>query len=183
MLYWRCFINQYPCRGVKVCDRVQKDCQGSRCMAPLTAVKITVKQVRFHGVDRDVYSTLVVVIVLLESCVNRARKQACLREWCLRHALVQSCVASKRGALWLVLTLRDRDTIGAIFADGTFKWFFLNENIWIWIEFSLRFVPNGPVNTIQALVQIMAWRRPGAKPWFEPMMVRLLTHIGVTRPQ
>ena len=29
----------------------------------------------------------------------------------------------------------------------------------------------------------MAWRRPGAKPLSETMMVRLLTHICVTRPQ
>ena len=29
----------------------------------------------------------------------------------------------------------------------------------------------------------MAWRRPGDKPLFEPMMVSLLTHICVTRPQ
>ena len=29
----------------------------------------------------------------------------------------------------------------------------------------------------------MAWRRPGDKPLSEPMMVRLLTHICVTRPQ
>ena len=29
----------------------------------------------------------------------------------------------------------------------------------------------------------MAWRRPGDKPLSEPMMVRLVTHICVTRPQ
>ena len=34
-----------------------------------------------------------------------------------------------------------------------------------------------------ALVQIMAWRRSGDKPLSEPMMVSLLTHICVTRPQ
>ena len=38
-------------------------------------------------------------------------------------------------------------------------------------------------NNIPALVQIMAWRRPGDKPLSEPMMVNLLTHICVTRPQ
>ena len=32
-------------------------------------------------------------------------------------------------------------------------------------------------------VVIMAWRRPGDKPLSEPMMVNLLTHICVTRPQ
>ena len=39
------------------------------------------------------------------------------------------------------------------------------------------------VNNTPALFQIMAWRRPGNKPLSEPMMVSLLTHICVTRPQ
>ena len=47
----------------------------------------------------------------------------------------------------------------------------------------MKFVPKGPINNIQALVQIMAWRRPGDKPLSEPMMVSLTTHICVTRPQ
>ena len=38
-------------------------------------------------------------------------------------------------------------------------------------------------NSTPALVQIMAWRRSGAKPLSEPMMVSLLTHMCVTRPQ
>ena len=79
-------------------------------------------------------------------------------------------------------TLRPRQD-GRRFADDTFKRIFLNENVWISIEVSLKFVPKGPINNIPALVQIMAWRRPGDKPLFEPMMVSLLTHICVTRPQ
>ena len=51
------------------------------------------------------------------------------------------------------------------------------------LKISLKFVPNGPINNISAMVQIMAWRRPGDKPLSEPMMVSLLTHICVTRPQ
>ena len=35
---------------------------------------------------------------------------------------------------------------------------------------SLKFVPKGLINNIPALVQIMAWRRPGANPLSEPMM-------------
>ena len=60
---------------------------------------------------------------------------------------------------------------------------FFNENIPISINFSLKFVPKGPINNIPASVQIMAWRRPCDKPLSEPMMVSLLTHICVTRPQ
>ena len=39
------------------------------------------------------------------------------------------------------------------------------------------------LNNITTLVQIVAWCRPGDKPLSEPMMVRLPTHICVTRPQ
>ena len=39
------------------------------------------------------------------------------------------------------------------------------------------------INNIPALVQIMVWRQPGDKPLSEPMMVSLLRHICVTRPQ
>ena len=69
------------------------------------------------------------------------------------------------------------------FADNIFKCIFLNENAWIPINFSLKFVPMGPINNISVLVQIMAWRRPGDKPLSEPMIVSLPTHICVTRPQ
>ena len=72
---------------------------------------------------------------------------------------------------------------GRHFADDTFKCIFLNENVWIPIKISLKFVPKGPINNIPALDQIMAWRRPGDKPLSEPIMVRLATHICVTRPQ
>ena len=40
-----------------------------------------------------------------------------------------------------------------------------------------------PINNNPALVRIMAWRRPGDKPLSEAMLVSLLTHKCVTRPQ
>ena len=72
---------------------------------------------------------------------------------------------------------------GRLFADDIFNSVFLNENTWTPIKISLTFVPKGLINNIPALVQIMAWRRPGDKQLFEPMMVILLAHICVTRPQ
>ena len=69
------------------------------------------------------------------------------------------------------------------FEDNIFKRIFVNENVWILIKISLKFLPKFPINNIPALVQIMAWRRPGDKPLFEPMMVSLPTHICVTLPQ
>ena len=57
------------------------------------------------------------------------------------------------------------------FRSVILKRIFFNENVWISIKISLKFVPKGPINTISALVQMMAWRRPGDKPLSEPMIV------------
>ena len=72
---------------------------------------------------------------------------------------------------------------GRHFADDIFKCVLLNENVWITINKSLKFVPKGPINNIPELFQIMASHRPGDKPLSEPMLVSLPTHICVTRPQ
>ena len=72
---------------------------------------------------------------------------------------------------------------GRYFADDVLKCIFFNENVWISLKIPLKFVPRGPINNIPALVQIMAWRRPGDKPLSEPMLVFVPTHKCVTRPQ
>ena len=76
------------------------------------------------------------------------------------------------------------NTLGSIqngrhFADHIF----LNENVCVSFKISLKIFPKFRINNIPALVQIMAWRRSGDKPLSEPMMLKLLTHICVTRPQ
>ena len=83
---------------------------------------------------------------------------------------------------YIINTLRLRQN-GSHFPDDILKWIFLNTNVWIWINISLKFVLRCPINNIPTLVQVMAWCRPGNKPLFEPMMARLPTHICVTRPQ
>ena len=57
------------------------------------------------------------------------------------------------------------------FTDDSFKCIFLNETMFISMNNSLNFIPKGQINNILALVQIMAWRRPGDKPLSEPMMI------------
>ena len=110
-------------------------------------------------------------------------------------SLMHICIARTQR----VKSLRPRQN-GRLFTDDTFKRSFLNENIRISTKNSLKFVPKGLINNIPALVQIMAcrlvrakplsalflimaWRRPDDKPLSEPMLVRSLTHICVTRPQ
>ena len=46
------------------------------------------------------------------------------------------------------LTLRPKQN-GRHFPDDIFKRIFLNENAWISLKISLKFVPNGPINNIQ----------------------------------
>ena len=113
------------------------------------------------------------------------------------HYLNQCCLLIISNVLWhlpqnsltvggqatnLFNSLRPRPNRRHV-ADDIFKCIFLNENVWIPIKISLKFVSKGPINNIPALVQIMAWRRSGDKPLSEPMMVNLPTHICVIRPQ
>ena len=91
-------------------------------------------------------------------------------------------IQATQTATTAINTLKPRQN-GRHFADDIFKCIFLNENVWTSLKISLTFVPNVRINNIPALVQIMAWRRPGDKPLSEPMIVRLPTHICVTRPQ
>ena len=49
--------------------------------------------------------------------------------------------------------------------------FLLNENVWMLLKIWLKCFPKFWINNIPILVQIMAWRRPGDKRLYEPMMV------------
>ena len=60
----------------------------------------------------------------------------------------------------IINTLRPRPN-GHHVLDNIFECIFLNERVLNSIQVSLQYVPKGPNNNIPALVQIMAWRRPG----------------------
>ena len=79
-------------------------------------------------------------------------------------------------------TLRPRQN-GRHFPDDIFKCIFLNENISISIDISLKFAHKGQINNNPALVQIMVWRQLGDMPLSEPRIIILLTHICSTQPQ
>ena len=86
----------------------------------------------------------------------------------------QGCVVFFLLCSYNQFLLDSRDSWAAIF---------LNENLWISIEISLKFVLTGSINNIPAFLRLMAWRRPVGKPWSEPTMNSLLTHICGTWPQ
>ena len=64
--------------------------------------------------------------------------------------------------------------------SNAFSWMKMFE---FWLCIHWVFFPKGSINIIPALVQIMAWRRSDDKPLTEPMVVSLLMHIWVTRPE
>ena len=96
--------------------------------------------------------------------------------------VVYKCVGLLRTAKSLLLlisitgvcinTLRPIQN-GSHLANNISKCIFMNENVGISITILLRFDPKGPINNIPALVQMMAWCRPGNNPLSESMMVRL----------
>ena len=102
------------------------------------------------------------------------------------HMIVTTCphrVVSSILPFDLVLfvfnTLRPRQNVRH-FPDDIFKSIFMNKNVWISINMSLKFVPKRTI--ISALFQIMAWCRPGDKPLSGPMVIKLPSHICVTQP-
>ena len=83
----------------------------------------------------------------------------------------------------LLISVIEAETKWPPFSRWHYQMDFFNENVRILIKISIKFLPNVPIKYIPSLVQIIAWRHPGDKPLSEPMMVNLLTHICVTRPQ
>ena len=108
--------------------------------------------------------------ILYRVCQNWRDVQRC------PESIVKICFKRVNLALCLISILRPRQN-GRQFADDILKCIFLIENVWSSLKISLKFVPRGPINNIPALVQIMAWRRPGDKPLSESMVVSLLMHI------
>ena len=60
------------------------------------------------------------------------------------------------------------------FTGDIFTCISMNEDVWISIKISRKFVHMCPINNIPALVRIMAWRLVGAKPLSEPMLTRFI---------
>ena len=68
-------------------------------------------------------------------------------------------------------------SMAAILANDFFYCIFLNENVRIPIQISLKYVPRSPIDNKPALVQVMAWRRAGAKPLPDPFWHRSMAPV------
>ena len=73
--------------------------------------------------------------------------------------------------LWIMQDCSQREANGHRFADDLLNCIFLNENVWISINISLKFGFKDPINNIPALARIMVWHRPGNKPLSEAILV------------
>ena len=123
---------------------------------------------------------------LISKCCLQKGGHVVLTSKCLKQHQ-NCCWQPIQPLIWIILfyninTLRPKQD-GRRFPDEIFSCILLTENISILMNISLKSIPKGKVNNIPALVQIMAWRRPGDKALSEPMMVWLLMHICVNRPQ
>ena len=98
------------------------------------------------------------------------------------YSVLHRCVLAIELCLFCSKSLWPRQN-GCHSSGNISKCIFLNENVWISIEISLKFVPKDPINNIPALDQIKACHLFGNKPLSESIMARLLTHIWVTGPQ
>ena len=81
------------------------------------------------------------------------------------------------------LLLLEAATKWSPFSRWHFEMYFLGRK---WMNFdknSIEVCSRGLTDNIPVLVQIMAWRRPGDRPLPKPIMVSLLAHIWVVRPQ
>ena len=94
------------------------------------------------------------------------------------------CMSTKQ----LIATINNSSSPGQngrYFGRRQFQMHFLNENDRIPIRISLNFVPRSPIDNNPALVQVMAWRRTGAKPLPELMLTQFtdayMRHLGEMR--
>ena len=104
-------------------------------------------------------------------CSTKKQVKCCCLDVDLQYAMLPY-IEAVINTLWLRQN-------GYHFTDDTFKCISVNENVRVAIKISLKFVLQVPINNIPALVQMMAWHRPGDKPLSDPLVVSLLMRILV----
>ena len=156
-------------------------CIGSVCSDTLFSGKVTGEQMSISNTSNIVGAVMACVIgtIFIVVFVILLRFVRVLENH--RNKYMCTCTAVALHWTLFINTFRPRQN-GRHFTDNKFKHIFSNKNVCISIEISLKFVPKGPINSMPALVQIMAWRQSGDKPLSELMMISLPTHICVTRP-
>ena len=102
---------------------------------------------------------IAVLHVMIYGWVNARKSNSIANDWsyiflALTHRYVLAFHESREFLFWInntINTLRQRQN-GRHFADDIFKCMFLNENVWILINISLKFATKGQINKFPALV-------------------------------
>ena len=117
-------------------------------------------------------------LILKTACSTLSTQPTVVLTWKVAGSSADTVIPSigychERSQTWMVLKHIEAETKWPLFRRWHFQVHFLEWNVSIPIKISLKFVPKGSINNIPALVQIMAWRRIGDKPLFEPMTVQI----------
>ena len=129
-------------------------------ISPVCILTCTRSSVSRQSVSRRAVTSVTTECVLTAMLTPASIRRALVIIWRLRVSLQWRHI-ERDGALnqqrldCLLNTLRTTQN-GRHFPDDIFKYIFLNENVWISIKISLKFVPKGPIDNIPALDQIMA---------------------------
>ena len=98
-----------------------------------------------------------------------------------RHGLWRFGPTGRSGRRYHILNTPRPRKNGHLFPDDIFKWIFLMKIYELRLKISLKFVRRGLINNLPALVQIMAWRWPSAKPLHIFHAIMLVTPCLLTR--
>ena len=82
-----------------------------------------------------------------------------------------------------LLTRWSWDKMAATLTDNIFKCNFVKDNVLIWIQISLNFVPKGGVDNKLSLVQVMAWCHQATSHYLSQCWPRSVSPYDITRPQ
>ena len=100
--------------------------------------------------------------------INQIPVLVMLKAWCGGHHVYNNSTSPRQN--------------GRHFTDDIFKHIFVNENVWILLKISLKFISKVPINNISALIQIMACRWLAPSHYLNRLCFILLMHICVTGP-
>ena len=114
----------------------------------------------FDGLMQERCNSIANALELHLSCTNPLIycKLNCNKLYYLAQNSSRSVIFYDASRPQWVNTLRQRQN-GRHFAYNILKCIFFNENAWILLMISLKFVPKVRINNIPALVQIMAWNK------------------------
>ena len=117
---------------------------------------------RLHRTEPTMRRCYVIVCISVH-LTTQSLKTDCCRQWWQSWHYDNTLFSVINHTLKTVVNSSPLGQNGRHFTDDIFECIFLNENEWISLKISVKFVPNVRINNIPVSVQIMDWHRPGDK--------------------